>query len=54
MLALRKLGHASQTKDAHPNLLIMGNERTGLWKKVLALAAPDELVRLVHGVLEDR
>lgn len=53
-LALRKLGHATQMKETHPNLLIVGNERTGLWKKVLALAAPDELVRLVHGVLEDR
>jgi protein SCO1 len=53
-LALRKLGHAAETKEAHPNVLILGNERTGLWKKVFALAASDELVRLVRGVLEDR
>jgi len=53
-LALRKLGQAAKTKEAHLNILIIGNERTGLWKKAMALAAPDELVRLVQGVLEDR
>jgi len=53
-LALRKLGHAAETREAHPNVLIVGNERTGLWKKVFALAASDELVRLVRGVIVDR
>lgn len=53
-IALRKLGHGAETREAHPNLLVVGNERTGLWKKLFALAAPDELVRLVQTVLEDR
>ena len=53
-VALRKLGHATRVKDAHTNLLIVGNERTGLWKKAHAMAGPDDLVRLVQGVLEDR
>jgi len=53
-LALRKLGEVAKTQEAHLNILLIGNEPTGLWKKALALAAPDELVRLVQGVLEDR
>lgn len=53
-LALRKLGDASAVKEAHSNVLVIGNERTGLWKKAFALARPDELVRLVRGVVEDR
>ncbi|MBI2217618.1 MAG: SCO family protein [Candidatus Rokubacteria bacterium] len=52
--ALRKLGHATGSKEAHTNLLIVGNERTGLWKKATALAHPDDLVRLVEDVLDDR
>jgi len=53
-LALRKLGQYSERKEDHTNLLIVGNERTGLWKKVFGLAKPEEILAIVQGVLDDR
>jgi cytochrome oxidase Cu insertion factor (SCO1/SenC/PrrC family) len=53
-LALRKLGQYSERKEDHTNLLIVGNERTGLWKKVFGLAKAEEVLAIVQGVLDDR
>lgn len=53
-LALHKLGQYVEQRDAHSNILLVGNERTGLWKKVFGLAKPEEIVTLVNGVLDDR
>ena len=53
-LALRKLGQYVEQREAHSNLLIVGNERTGLWKKVFGLAQPEEVLKVVQGVLDDR
>ncbi|HEY6322177.1 MAG TPA: SCO family protein [Thermoanaerobaculia bacterium] len=53
-LALRKLGQYSERKEDHTNLLIVGNERTGLWKKVFGLAKPEEVLAIVQSVLDDR
>lgn len=53
-LALRKLGQYVEQREAHSNLLIVGNERTGLWKKVFGLSKPEEILALVKGVLDDR
>jgi len=53
-LALRKLGQYSERREDHTNLLIVGNERTGLWKKVFGLAKPEEVLAIVQGVLDDR
>jgi cytochrome oxidase Cu insertion factor (SCO1/SenC/PrrC family) len=53
-LALQKLGQYSERKEDHTNLLIVGNERTGLWKKVFGLAKPEEILAIVQGVLDDR
>lgn len=53
-LALRKLGQAVKQKEEHPNIIIIGNERTGLWKKVMALAPTDTLIPIVEGVLQDK
>ncbi len=53
-LALHKLGQYVEQRDAHSNILLVGNERTGLWKKVFGLAKPEEIVTLVSGVLDDR
>ena len=53
-LALHKLGQYSERKEDHTNLLIVGNERTGLWKKVFGLAKPEEILAIVQGVLDDR
>jgi len=51
--ALKKIGQASETPEAHMNIMIVGNERTGLWKKAFALAPPEETAKVVDSVLND-
>jgi cytochrome oxidase Cu insertion factor (SCO1/SenC/PrrC family) len=41
-------------KQDHLSILIIGNERTGLWKKALGLAPSTELVKIVESVLNDQ
>ncbi|HKG13950.1 MAG TPA: SCO family protein [Pyrinomonadaceae bacterium] len=52
--ALRKLGQYVDNKQDHTNIFIIGNERTGLWKKAFGLAKPDELIKVVDSVIDDR
>ncbi len=51
--ALYRVGQYVEDKEAHTNLLIVGNERTGLWKKVFGLSEVDELERIIKGVADD-
>jgi protein SCO1/2 len=52
--ALRKLGQYVDDKQDHTNIFIIGNERTGLWKKAFGLARSDELTKVVESVLNDQ
>ena len=52
--ALNKLGQYVNDKQDHLNIFIIGNERTGLWKKAFGLARSDELVKVVESVLNDQ
>ena len=52
--ALTKLGQYVNDKNDHLNIFIIGNERTGLWKKAFGLARSDELVKVVESVLNDQ
>jgi protein SCO1/2 len=52
--ALRKLGGYVDDKQNHTNIFIIGNERTGLWKKAFGLAQSDELIKVVNSVLNDQ
>jgi protein SCO1/2 len=52
--ALYKLGQYVEDKNDHTTIMIVGNEATGLWKKVFGLAKPDELLRLVNEVANDK
>ena len=52
--ALKKIGHFVDDKQNHLNLFIIGNERTGLWKKAFGLAKSDELMKVVESVLNDQ
>lgn len=52
--ALGKLGQAVETPEAHKNLFLIGNDRTGLWKKAMGLAAPEEILPIVDSVVNDR
>lgn len=53
-LALYKLGQYVADPEAHTNVVIVGNEATGLWKKAFGLAATDELIRVIDSVVSDR
>jgi protein SCO1/2 len=52
--ALNKVGQFVTDKQDHLNIFIIGNERTGLWKKAFGLAQSDELVKVVESVLNDK
>lgn len=52
-LALRKVGLFSETRDAHSTVFLIGNDKTGLWKKAMGLAREEEVLRVVASVLED-
>lgn len=52
--ALGKLGQFVADKQDHLNVMIIGNERTGLWKKAFGLAQSEELVKVVESVLNDK
>jgi cytochrome oxidase Cu insertion factor (SCO1/SenC/PrrC family) len=52
-LALYKIGHYVEAKDDHSTIIIIGNERTGLWKKTLGLAKAEDLIKLVKEVVDD-
>ena len=52
--ALKKLGHFVTDKQDHLNIIIIGNDRTGLWKKAFGLAQSDELIKVVESVVNDK
>lgn len=52
--ALKKLGQFVDNKESHLNIFIIGNERTGLWKKAFGLAKPEALMEVVNSVLNDQ
>ncbi|HYG78912.1 MAG TPA: SCO family protein [Pyrinomonadaceae bacterium] len=52
--ALKKLGQYVANREDHTNIVLIGNERTGLWKKAFGLAKSDELNKVVESVLNDR
>ena len=58
--ALNKLGQKVDHKEEHFNLFIVGNEATGLWKKVLPMRqsgemlSAAELMEIVDTVIHDR
>ena len=52
--ALLKLGQQGRTREDHTNIFIIGNESTGLWKKAMGLAPPEEIIKIVDSVLGDR
>jgi protein SCO1/2 len=52
--ALYKLGQYVETKDNHTNIIIIGNEPKGLWKKAFGLAKAEELMKIVEDAINDR
>ena len=52
--ALYKVGQYVEAKDDHTTIVIVGNEATGLWKKALGMAKPEELIQIVKSVADDK
>lgn len=51
---LRKLGQWVESRESHQNLFLVGNDRTGLWKKAFGLAKPEEVFTIVDSVANDK
>lgn len=52
--ALSKIGQYTENREAHMNIVITGNDRTGLWKKALATAPSEQVWKVVASVADDR
>ena len=52
-LILKKLGQFVDDKNDHLNIFLIGNDKTGLWKKAFGLAKSEELMKIVESVLND-
>lgn len=50
---LSKLGQWVEERDAHETVFLVGNDRTGLWKKAFALAKTEDVVAIVDSVVGD-
>ena len=51
---LKRLGQFVDDKNNHMNLFLIGNDRTGLWKKAFGLAKSEELMKVVESVANDK
>ena len=52
--ALYKVGQYVENKDAHTTVIVVGNEATGLWKKMFGMGKADELLQIVRSVADDK
>ncbi len=50
---LSRLGQSVDAREDHLNIVLIGNDRTGRWKKAFALASPEALLSLVEAVAGD-
>ena len=53
-VVLRKLGAWVEHKEGHSPVVLVGNLRTGLWKKAMGMAPADQFVGIVSSVIEDQ
>jgi protein SCO1/2 len=51
--ALKKIGQYVDDRETHKNVILVGNDRTGLWKKLFGLAKPAEIQAGVDSVVSD-
>ena len=51
--ALKKLGQYVKDPSDHSGVVIAGNDRTGLWKKIFGLADSEQAIKAVRSVIDD-
>lgn len=52
--ALTKIGQYVDNPENHSNIFIVGNEKTGLWKKAFGLAGTDAVLEVIESVIANR
>jgi len=52
-LVLKRLGLYVEQRQDHLNLFLIGNDRTGLWKKAFGMAPTDQTIATLNSVLQD-
>ena len=52
--AIRKLGLYVDTREDHYTVMLIGNDRTNLWKKAPGMARADALIEIIESVLNDQ
>jgi protein SCO1 len=52
--AVRKLGLYAETREDHYTVMLIGNDRTNLWKKAFGMARADALIAIVESVVNDQ
>ncbi len=52
--ALKKIGQYTEVREGHVNIMIAGNDRTGLWKKIQGIAGASDVYDVVITVADDR
>lgn len=52
--ALTKIGHYVEDPENHTNVFIVGNEKTGLWKKAFGLAGTSAVIGVIQSVIKDK
>lgn len=50
---LRRLGEWVDQPNDHNALVLVGNDRTGLWKKAFGLARPEAVIGVIDSVIDD-
>lgn len=50
---LKRLGLYVDQKQEHLNIFLIGNDRTGLWKKAFGMAPTDQTIATLNSVLQD-
>ncbi len=52
--ALKRIGQYAAEPNMHMDLIVAGNDRTGLWKKINGAATAAEINGLIMGVVDDQ
>ena len=53
-VALQKIGQFTEAPEGHANVIVVGNDRTGLWKKALGIAKSEDVYTVVASVVDDK
>jgi len=52
-LVMKKLGQYAEAREEHKTLMLVGNVKTRLWKKVDGLASPKDIFAILESVIDD-